>query len=354
MAQDNTPMSLEALLCQLQNYPGLEISIKSAPKQVMKFSAWAHYWLETWHLGRVKDNTYAWTYLEPVEVHLIPFFGEMNIHEITPIIVQEFFKQKSTTCALESLKKFRTCLKGIFNTAVENGICTTSPLTSSIRIWSTVPEAVKRSWTQEQYDTAYNFARRHEDGVPIMILMETGISRSELLGLTWNDLDQKECALHISNGLIECKDFQSGSWSIVHDGLKNRYRKRWVPISQELAHRIATKPKYIMVRERGTVCAVETEYICHSPTGKAYSPNNWYKRKFVAFMKELNADHPDIPILTTHELRHTKATLLAYQGVDLYTVARLMGHRDLAMLSKRYLHDDLAAMREALGLPAVN
>lgn len=352
MQQGNIPLPLEDLLAQLRNYPGLEISIKGAPKQATTFSQWAQYWLRNWHLGRVKGNTYEGNYREPVEIHLIPYFGKMNMHEITPHIVQEFFNQKSSTSALESLKKYRACLKGIFDTAVENGICNASPLTPSIRMWSTLPEAVKTSWSQEQYDIAYAFARTHKSGVPIMILMETGISRSELLGLTWDDFDPQACAFHISNGLVEYKNPTNGTWAIVHDGLKNRYRNRWVPISQELAHRIATKPKYIMVKQNGTVCAVKTKYICHSPTGKAYSPHNWYIRQFVRFMEDLHEEHPDVPILTTHELRHTKATLLTYQGVDLYTVARLLGHRDLSMLSKRYLHDDLAAMRKALGLSA--
>ena len=67
-------------------------------------------------------------------------------------------------------------------------------------------------------------------------------------------------------------------------------------------------------------------------------------------MQDLCDMYPDIPMLTTHELRHTRATLLTYQGVDLYTVARLMGHRDLTMLSQRYVHDDLEAMRKEINI----
>lgn len=354
MYEKKTPqLSLEELLHQIRNYPGLEVTIKGAPNEKVKFADWAHYWLETWHMGRVKDNTYEWSYCEPVEVHLIPYFGEMYLHEITPSIVQEFFCIKSATSAMESLKRFRICLKGIFDTAIENGKCEKSPLTSSIRLWSTVPETEKQAWTQEQYDRAYQFAWNYENGVPFLILMETGISRSELLGLTWQDFDGESNSLSISNGLIECKSFESGSWTLMHDGLKNRYRKRIVPISKELARRIKTKPRIIYVKDHGAVKRVETTYICHSPMGKAYSPNNWYRRKFVPFMQALHAEYPDIPVLSTHELRHTKATLLTYQGVDLYTVARMLGHRDLTMLSRRYVHDDLDAMRQSLGLSAM-
>jgi integrase len=41
--------------------------------------------------------------------------------------------------------------------------------------------------------------------------------------------------------------------------------------------------------------------------------------------------------VTFHTLRHTFASHAAMQGVDLYTLASLLGHRNLAMV-KRYAH----------------
>jgi hypothetical protein len=62
----------------------------------------------------------------------------------------------------------------------------------------------------------------------------------------------------------------------------------------------------------------------------------------------MHAVHPDIPILNPHELRHTRATLWKDDGVDLYTIAKLLGHVDLDMLSKRYAHNSIAALKKAL------
>ncbi len=38
-------------------------------------------------------------------------------------------------------------------------------------------------------------------------------------------------------------------------------------------------------------------------------PNNWVKDVLIPFMDNLTAQYPDIPALTPHELRHTRATL---------------------------------------------
>jgi len=48
-----------------------------------------------------------------------------------------------------------------------------------------------------------------------------------------------------------------------------------------------------------------------------------------------------------HDLRHTFASYLRQRGVDLHTIAVLMGHRDLRM-TKRYAHLNVDNMRDAI------
>jgi integrase len=67
-------------------------------------------------------------------------------------------------------------------------------------------------------------------------------------------------------------------------------------------------------------------------------------------MRDLHEDHPEVPILTTHELRHTRTTLLKDAGTDLFSIARLLGHVDVNMLIKRYAHDNVETLRKTLGV----
>ena len=48
-----------------------------------------------------------------------------------------------------------------------------------------------------------------------------------------------------------------------------------------------------------------------------------------------------IPILTTHELRHTYGTLLRENGVDIYTIQKVMGHSDISVTADIYVHNDI-------------
>lgn len=58
--------------------------------------------------------------------------------------------------------------------------------------------------------------------------------------------------------------------------------------------------------------------------------------------------HLEIPLLTPHELRHTRATLWSAQGVPQHLVADLLGHCDTRMLERVYNHTSTDTLRQAL------
>lgn len=299
----------------------------------------------------VKGNTYAQTYLHPVEARLIPYFGDAVMGDILPVHVQEYVNRMAKEYKPETIKKDIAVLSFIMQNAVDNGLCKTNPVAKSVRL-PKVERAEKVAYTKTQYKTVYEFAKNYPDGLAIMLLLETGISRSELLGLRWEDFDSEKGIIHINQGLVSYKDVDEG-WVTEADGLKNEYRRRSIPIVEpELLKRLREKPKRITrspnrYKPEITV-TVDTEYIFHSPEGKPYQPNNWNNRVFLPFVRELQKLHPEIPRLSVHELRHTRASLWIADGVDPYMAARLLGHTDLKMLMKIYDHTDVNTLRKAL------
>ena len=303
-------------------------------------------WLSTFKLDVVKNSTFYNNYESPIRCHLIPYFQDRAIAEITTSDIQEYFKEKREEFSLETLIKHKSCLASIFEVAVDDGLREKSPVTKQIKLSSAIAPAEKLVWTLEQYKTAWQFAKRHRHGLDIVVLMETGITRSELLGLTWQNHNSKTSCLKLENGLTAAKNPHSGKIELEHSGLKNKYRKREIPLSKELNALLTLKPHYISTKAG----KIPTKYIFHAPSGCAYAPDNWYKRVLKRFMKDLHEEYPDIPMLTTHELRHTRATLLTHhENVDLFSIAELLGHRDLKMIREWYVHSDTEALRRALG-----
>ena len=309
-----------------------------------KFSNWALSCLETYKRPYVKPNTYAGTYLAPVQNHLIPAFGEMKISYIKPVHIQRYINQASARYAPETVKKDYNCLKLIFDTAVDIQLCLKSPLTRSIKLPRYETRKDKHAFTQTQYDVAYAAAKEY-GGLSLMLMLETGLSRSELLGLRWEDIDEENRCIRVTQGLVVYHDVDEDKQVLSSDGLKNKFRKRAVPIADDaLWSRITQAPRTVKAGGR----KIPTEYVVHSPEGKPYNPNNWVNRVFRPFMRRLHREHPDIPELSPHELRHTRATLWIAQGIDPYMVARLLGHSDLKMLTKIYDHTSTETLRKAL------
>ena len=314
------------------------------------FAEWVPTWLTTYIKGTVKDNTYNGTYEIPVRLHLMPYFGNRVLDNILPIHVQQYFNERGKVASLETLKKEKMCLNSIFETAVENGKCIRNPVTRRLKLASDIPPAEKHAYTQEQYDRILEYARNHPLGLSVLILAKTAISRSELLGIGYDDIAPGRIC--INQGLVELKNSETGKWGLVCDGLKNPFRRRIVPIDDDLSDRLLQVPRVINVggnKRRGIPPReVQPDKVIHSPMGLPYNPSNWEKRVYNKFMDDLHTANPDIPIYTPHELRHTRATLWHGDEVDLLSIAKLLGHCDLNMLRKVYDHTDVEGLRVAI------
>lgn len=99
---------------------------------------------------------------------------------------------------------------------------------------------------------------------------------------------------------------------------------------------------------------IDTLFIFSNKYGKVCSPTNWSERQYGVFMTEMQAYYAakkiDIPILHPHELRHTRASLWVNSGMNLFAIANILGHADLAMLKKRYGHPDIESTRNLLNI----
>ena len=126
-------------LAEMLKRPEIIALLSQASKPaVPAFEEWANYWLETYRLGQVKDNTYFGTYFDPINLHLIPWFGAAPIDHITPGDIQKFFNEKGQAYAIATLKNFAPRCKGIFDTAVDHGYIFKSPISSKLRLSSKI------------------------------------------------------------------------------------------------------------------------------------------------------------------------------------------------------------------------
>jgi len=137
----------------------------------------------------------------------------------------------------------------------------------------------------------------------VLLAINTGLRRAELLSLTWNDIDFNAKII-----TVRAEQAKSG-------------RQRHVPLNSEA--------KTVLTNWREQC----------SDTSNVFQPND-IKSSWVNLL-----DQAKIRSFRFHDLRHHFASRLVTKGVDLNTVRELLGHADIKM-TLRYAHlapDHLAA-----------
>ena len=288
------------------------------------FTTWARKWLTVYKKSSVTPNTYRNTYENTVERHLIPYFGKARLADIRQIDIQKFFASKSDECSASLLHKIKLCLNGIFDSAIENDLIYKNPAKNT-SYTSKVEKHEKHVYTDGQIAKAKSYFK--DSFFDVYFLLETGLRRGELLGLMWKDIDFIGKSIRVERSVAEK---QGGGVEIVPPKWNSN---RTIPISQELTDLLNNLPR-------------KSIYVFPNVNNNVQTPRSW-SRKLERHMKELVKNCHCMIELTAHELRHTRGTQLRRNGVDIYTIQKLLGHKDINVTAQVYVHDDLETTRMA-------
>lgn len=292
------------------------------------FETWAKKWLETYKHGVVKEHTFNFTYKSNVEKYLIPYFGKAALSKIQQIDIQKYFNQvecDGEPLAKSTLEKQKMILKSIFDAAIDNDICYKNPV-KNIKFQRVAESAMKSAYTKEQSEKCEQYAKEHSH-IDIVLMLNTGIRRSELLGLKWSDIDFDAKTLKVERAVTQTKG------KVIIDKPKTATSVRTIPLPSELTEYLApfrSDPDVFVIGGKDKPQSIST-----------------YAKYFKLFMTDMSAE-TGLPVLSPHELRHTYGTTLRESGVDIYTIQKVMGHSDISVTASIYVHNDLDVLRREL------
>lgn len=321
------------------------------------FEQWADFWLNHYIKGSVSNGTFSSNYEIPLRLHLVPYFRGKHLSEITPLMLQMYLDKKLEELSRGSVAKHRICLNQMFTTAIENHYLAENPLTSNVKIKrDNRKKKEKRFYTVPQQQYIIDFALQHPKGLPIILMLLTGVSKSELLALSFDDLTDRDTLL-IRKGVTSTRNPDTGKTEVVvSEKLKTLYRARELPISHELAELIRKEPRTITIGggpfSKIPKQTLPRQYIVCSNKGGVQTPSNFYHYYYLPFFQDLKAhaekEGIDLPILTPHELRHTAATTWGNMGMFDYHIMHAGGWSDLKMVSTVYGHADVESLRSSM------
>lgn len=229
---------------------------------------------------------------------IMEVYGNFNINELNTRIIEQWQSENLKKSKPSTVNRLTACLRHMINKGAE---------------WGMVPEEItncmKKVKMQKENNKRLRFLTSEETQIliescashlkPIVITaLHTGMRRGEILKLKWEHVDLKHRF-------------------ILLDKTKTGERRE-IPINRTLDQLFNSMPR-----------SIESEYVFVDNSGKPYCE---VKRSFKTALNKAG-----IRDFHFHDMRHTFASHLVMQGVDLVSVKELLGHKSLTM-TLRYAH----------------
>lgn len=164
--------------------------------------------------------------------------------------------------------------------------------------------------------------------IMLYLLIETGCRRGELVGIRWKSIDFTENTITIENNIQWTKELG------LYEETPKNHEIRTITVAPEI---IKCLKQYKMEQQqekllRGIPDYNASGYLFIQDNGMPMNPstlNHWLKK----FETENNLPH-----IHPHKFRHSQASILYASGVDVVTISKRLGHKQVSTTQNIYAH----------------
>ncbi|GFE19549.1 hypothetical protein Sliba_00020 [Streptomyces nigrescens] len=170
------------------------------------------------------------------------------------------------------------------------------------------------------------------------LALHTGLRKGELLGLHWEDLN-----LDAGTAAIRRTLQRTAAGGLTTLPTKTRASERRIALPTRCVHLLKLhREQQQCERESAGTTWQDSGHVFTTPQGKAIDPTN-LSRAFTTLLRKAGLRR-----IRFHDLRHSTATLLLEQGVELVVIKELLGHAHIGVTATVYAHVRLRLQREAI------
>lgn len=342
-------IELAKFVADVQN--GLVIEGKS-----LKFSEFTEIWKRDYGSKELAPSTYK-RYCRMLETRILPYFGHFYINKIKPTDIMQFYDllSRDTQLVRKKSNNGKKTLKPLSGkTILEHHRLLRAMLHKAI-YWQLIvsnpaervqpPKAKKpkrRYYDDEQCKVLLeNLTTLGEDQikykVAIILTVFTGVRLGELMGLEWQDVDFKTGIISINRSSQYLAD--KGVFTKTPK-TESSIREVAIPdfvISLLREYKLWYEEQKSIYGELWT----DSNRLFVQADGKPMHPST-ISKWFVKYVAQIG-----LPVINFHGLRHTNATLLIAQNIDVAVVAARLGHAQITTTYNFYVHPIISHNRLA-------
>jgi len=242
--------------------------------------------------GSVRRHQISWRVMQPM-------LGSKRLAEIAPFDLERYRRQRKQAGVSDvTINRELAFLRHLYTMAITWGKASENPV-KKIRFARENNGRIRMLSPEEEARLLVHCGPQLKPLV--MTALHTGFRSSELLSLTWEDVDFRRQTITVQAAYAKNGESRS------------------VPMNEVLTATLQT------VR----MSTATDGPVFRTRTGEPYRS---FRTAFTHAVRQ--ASRVDF---TFHDLRHTFASRLVMSGVDLPTVQELMGHKDISMIL-RYTH----------------
>ena len=294
----------------------------------IKMKEWADLWFAEYS-QKIEEST-ASTYKYTL-AHIIKAFGHKKVSAMRAVDIERYLGEMATQYSSSQCGKLRTMLNQILRKAEANELINKNPVPladrTNYRRMGQKRKKKKDAYTADEVTALMKGLPNTRIGHSIRLMLGTGISMQELLGLSSFDITQDGSRISVRRA-VKLKD---GSKMYIGEvKAENRDRDVAIPPS------VQPSARFLRENASGFVLSGKGENMPLHPTT--------YRKFYRSAISQVK----DVRVLTPHCCRHTYISHLEDKGVDFAVIQALSGQSTQAATIS-YIHAQSPAIAAAVG-----
>lgn len=309
--------------------------------------------MTTW-LTTVKKNDLKPTSYDRLETTLnkdvFPYIGNLQVHNVTSDHIQDMITKlrDEANRGYSTIKKAYDAVNGCWKWAlnqkppkVKYNPCAGVTIPKK-KTFANSNQKVK-FFTQEEAQRLIsqalscwgNGVRRYPLGSFVPLVINTGLRMGELLALQWDrdiDLEAKQLTVHTGMSIIKDREKEKDDKS----------KPTYILVEQDTVKSDAGQDRTIDLNDAAITALEDLMAVTGQYTNVMTTSNGTIvkPRQLDQMFRRIQAaaGFEEEHIYGVHSLRHTFATLLIYNGIDIKIISKLMGHSDVSTTYNTYIH----------------
>ncbi|HHG7833178.1 Integrase [Streptococcus pneumoniae] len=262
-------------------------------------------------------------------------FGNKPVSQIKPSEYQKIMNEYGETVSRNFLGRLNSCIRASIQMAIADKVII-EDFTAYVELFSSKSgQKVEEKYlhAESDYQKVLVYLKNKFDYqksiVPYVIyfLFKTGMRFSELIALTWDEVDE------LNEQLKTYRRYNTAIHKFTPP--KNNTSIRLVPITSDMLSLLKTL-KILQLKTNKELNIDNENNLIFQHFGYVYDvPDIATVNKAIKVMlKELQI----FPLITTKGARHTYGSYLWHNNIDLGVIATILGHKDISMLIDVYGH----------------